>query len=104
MKALSNMDRIQTHQDVMILLLSLYESKGKSFYYSDLFQRDSHAFEKKTMEQNLIALAHILNLEMTDARIKLFAKKIMSPRTKDEHLLANIKQALNQLHKHPENF
>lgn len=104
MKALGNMDRIQIHQDVMMLLLSLYESKGKSFYYDDLFQRDSHAFEKKTMEQNLIALAHILKLEMTDARIRLFAKKTMSPRTKDEHFLANLKQALNQLHKHPEHF
>lgn len=104
MKALGNMDRIQIHQDVMMLLLSLYESKGKSFYYDDLFQRDSHAFEKKTMEQNLIAIAHILKLEMSDARIRLFAKKQMSPRTKDEHLLANIKQALNQLHKHPEHF
>ena len=104
MKALGHMDRIQIHQDVMMLLLSLYESKGKSFYYDDLFQRDSHAFEKKTMEQNLIALAHLLNLEMTDARIRLFAKKPMSPRTKDEHLLANLKQALNQLHKHPEHF
>lgn len=104
MKALGNMDRIQIHQDVMMLLLSLYESKGKSFYYDDLFQRDSHAFEKKTMEQNLIALAHILKLEMTDARIRLFAKKMMSPRTKDEHFLANLKQALNQLHKHPEHF
>ncbi len=98
------MDRIQMHQDVMMLMLSLYESKGKSFYYDDLFQRDSHAFEKKTMEHNLIALAHLLNLDMTDARIRLFAKKPMSPRTKDEYFLANLKQALNQLHKHPENF
>ncbi len=104
MKALSNMDRIQMHQDVMMLMLSLYESKGKSFYYDDLFQRDSHAFEKKTMEHNLISLAHLLNLDMTDARIRLFAKKPMSPRTKDEYFLANLKQALNQLHKHPENF
>ena len=98
------MDRIQMHQDVMMMMLSLYESKGKSFYYDDLFQRDSHAFEKKTMEHNLIALAHLLNLDMTDARIRLFAKKPMSPRTKDEYFLANLKQALNQLHKHPENF
>ena len=104
MKALSNMERIQIHQEVMMLLLSLYESKGKSFYYDDLFERDLHAFEKKTMEHNLIAMAHYLNLEMTDARIRLFAKKPMTPRTKDEHLLHNIKTALHQLHRHPEHF
>jgi hypothetical protein len=56
------------------------------------------------MEHNLISFAHYLELGMTDARIRLFAKKPMSPRTKDEHLLLNIKTAFNQLHKHPENF
>jgi hypothetical protein len=104
MKALGNMDRIPINHEVMMLLLSLYESKGKTFYYDDLFNRDLYAFEKKTMEHNLIALAHYLELGMTDARIRLFAKKPMSARTKDEHLLLNLKTALNQLHKHPENF
>ncbi|MCR3905870.1 MAG: hypothetical protein NUK62_02405 [Tenericutes bacterium] len=104
MKALANMDRIQISNEVMLLLLSLYESKGKSYYYDDLFSRDAHAFEKKTMESNLIAIARYLDLKMTDARIKLFAKKPMSPRTKDEHLLLNLKTALYQLHKSPESF
>ncbi|MBN2300594.1 MAG: hypothetical protein JXC31_05355, partial [Acholeplasmataceae bacterium] len=104
MKALANMERIQISNEVMLLLLSLYESKGKSFYYDDLFSRDLAMFEKKTMENNLIALAHYLELKMTDARIKLFAKKPMSPRTKDEFLLSNLKVALNQLHRRPESF
>ncbi|HBY65169.1 MAG TPA: hypothetical protein DEG42_02070 [Acholeplasmataceae bacterium] len=104
MKALANMERIQISNEVMLLLLSLYESKGKSFYYDDLFNRDLYAFEKKTMENNLVSLAHLLDLKMTDARIKLFAKKPMAARTKDEFLLSNLKTALTQLHKGPENF
>lgn len=104
MKALANMERIQISNEVVLLLLSLYESKGKTYYYDDLFSRDLAAFEKKTMERNLIALAHYLDLKMTDARIKLFAKKPMSARTKDEFLLSNLKNALNQLHKRPESF
>ena len=104
MKALSNMERIQISNEMMLILLSLYEYKGKSFYYDDLFSRDLQSFEKKTMESNLIALAHDFDLNMTDPRIKLFAKKPMSPRNKDEHLLFNLKQALYQLHKHPESF
>jgi hypothetical protein len=104
MKALMNMDRIQINNEMIMLLLSLYESKGKTFYYDDLFNRDLHAFEKKTMESNLIAIAKYLDLGMTDSRIKLFAKKPMTPRTKDEFLLSNIKSSLNQLHKRPEDF
>lgn len=104
MKALANISRIQISNEVMLLLLSLYESKGKSFYYDDLFNRDVQAFEKKTMETNLIYVAKHLELSMTLARIKLFAKKQMTPRTKDEHLLANIKTGLEQLQKKPQNF
>lgn len=104
MKALANMERIQISNEVMLLLLSLYEYKGKSFYYDDLFSRDLSMFEKKTMEHNLIALAHYLDLKMTDARIRLFAKKPMSARTKDEYLLSNLKTTLYQLHKRPESF
>ncbi len=104
MKALANIERIHISNEVMLLLLSLYESKGKSFYYDDLFNRDEQAFEKKTMEMNLISVANYLELNMTEARIKLFAKKKMVPRTKDEHCLANIKGALYQLQSSPENF
>lgn len=104
MKALANIERIHISNEVMLLLLSLYESKGKSFYYDDLFNRDQQAFEKKTMEMNLISIATYLELNMTDARIKLFSKKKMVPRTKDEHCLANIKNALFQLQSSPENF
>ncbi|MEF3692999.1 MAG: hypothetical protein V3569_02345 [Acholeplasmataceae bacterium] len=104
MKATENMERIQISSEVMMLLLSLYESKGKTFYYDDLFGRDFQAFERKTKEQNVMAIARYLELKMTDARIKLFAKKQMVPRTKDEHLLHNVKNALEQLHKAPESF
>lgn len=104
MKALANIGRIQISNEVMLLLLSLYESKGKSFYYDDLFNRDVQAFEKKTMEINLISIAKHLELSLSEARIKLFAKKKMVPRTKDEHLLANIRIALLQLQSNPDEF
>lgn len=104
MKALGNMDRIQLSNEVALLLLSLYESKGKSFYYDDLFSRDSNAFERKTLETNLIAIAGLLELKMTDQRMKLFAKKEMAARTKDEFLFNNVKKALTQLHQSPEAF
>lgn len=104
MKALANIGRIQISNEVMLLLLSLYESKGKSFYYDDLFNRDVQAFEKKTMEINLISIAKHLDLSLSEARIKLFAKKKMVPRTKDEHLLANIRIALLQLQSNPNEF
>lgn len=104
MKALQNIERIQINNESLLILLSVYESKGKTFYYDDLFKRVLAAFEKKTMVTNLNSLAHYLDLKMTDSRIKLFSKKIMKPKTKDEYLLDNLKTALRQFHKNPNSF
>ncbi len=104
MNALKNIERVQINAEMMLLLLRLYEFKGKSFYYDDLFSRDEQAFSKKAEEKDIIAIASYLNLSMTEARIKLFAKKKMVPHTKDEHLLHNIKVALHQLREGLEDF
>lgn len=104
MNALKNIDRIQMSNEVIMLLLSLYESKGKSFYYDDLFSRDQQVFYRKTQEIDLYYIGKWLNLDMTDARLKLFAKKKMAARTKDEHLFSNIKKSYTQLKKNPESF
>lgn len=97
MKALQNIERVQINAEMMLRLLTLYEFKGKSFYYDDLFSRDHVAFSKKAEEKDIIAIAKYLDLKMTDAKIKLYAKKNMTPHTKDEHLLHNVKHALHQL-------
>jgi hypothetical protein len=104
MKALLNMERIPITNELMLLLLKLYEFKGKSYYYDRLFKRDAASFEKKTIEQNLIALAKIFNLKITANKVGLIAKKEAKHKTKDEALLINIKQALTQLHDAPESF
>jgi len=104
MKALENMQRIHMNNEVIMLLLSLYENKGKSFYYDDLFSRDQQIFSRKTQETDLFYIAKIFDIHMTDARIKLFAKKDMRARTKDEHLFNNIKKAYVQLKQSPKDF
>ena len=104
MKALENIDRIQLTKEVILLLVSLYESKGKTFYYNELFSRDLQSFERKTKELNMINIAKIFKLNLTSSRIKLLARKDIVAKTKDEHLFNNIKLALDRLHNNPENF
>ncbi len=104
MNALKNIDRIQMTNEVIMLLLSLYENKGKSFYYDDLFSRDQSVYFRQTQAVDLYYLGKCLNLQMTDARLKLFSKKKMSARTKDEFLFNNLKTAYIQLKKNPDDF
>lgn len=97
MNALKNISRIQIRPETLILLLNLYESKGKTFYYNDLFKRDKDAFTARTLEADIISLASILNLNITEARVKLCAKRDIVPKTKDEQLLMNFRTIINRL-------
>lgn len=104
MKALGNISRINVSNESMMLLLNLYESKGKTFYYDELFKRDKTALYNKTIEEDIIEVAYILNLNMTDARINLCSKRDFSPKTKDEQLLYNIKNIIEKIHQNHKSF
>jgi len=98
MNALKNISRIQIRPETLILLLNLYESKGKTFYYNELFKRDHDAFMARTLERDVIEIAKIFDLDLTDARIKLCAKRKIVPSNKDEQLLINLKRIINSIH------
>ncbi|MFP4177475.1 MAG: hypothetical protein ACLFTZ_01790 [Acholeplasmataceae bacterium] len=104
MKALMNMERIHMSNELVLSLLSLYESKGKSFYYDDLFAPDRQAYERKALEKNIVALGHLFSESITDARIHLLAKRDLVAKNRDEQRLKNIKSALMQLHRNPTLF
>lgn len=104
MKALGNMERIQITNEVIALLLSLYESKGKSFYYDELFSRDLNSFQKNVLENDIYALGKLLSLGITDARLKALAKKNLSAKNNNETLLLNLKKILITLQKYSEDF
>ncbi|MDY0277667.1 MAG: hypothetical protein RBQ97_06250 [Acholeplasma sp.] len=104
MKAISNISRIQVRNETLMLLLDLYESKGKTFYYDDLFKKDIDAFLKKSLEEDIYEIAKYLNLDLTDARINLCAKRDFVPKNKDEQLLFNIKKVLYRIQNNSERF
>lgn len=104
MKALGNISRINVRNETLMLLLDLYESKGKTFYYNDLFKRDFTAIYNKTLEEDIIEIANLLKLDMTEARIGLCSRRDFSPRTKDEQLLYNLKNVIQKVHENHDKF
>ena len=98
MFALDNMDRIQISNSVLQPLLHLYEFRGKTFYYDNLFKRDQEAFFKKTLEENIECVFKMLNFDVTDARLQSFIKKDLTPKNKTETRMKNIKRVITLLH------
>src|SRR5690606_38496943 len=90
--------------ETLLLLLKVYEAKGKSSYYDELFERDKDVFLKKTIEKNVYYFGKLMDLGLTDARLKLLSKKKLIAKNKKETFLLNIKGALTSIQKHPDQF
>lgn len=104
MIALSNMSRLQVSTETLLLFIRVYESKGKEFFYDELFNKDKDVFLKKTIESNVFYIGKLLNMPLTDARLKLIAKKKLVAKNKAETLMINIKHALSSIQKFPKDF
>src|SRR5690554_6458716 len=102
MKALNNISRIQYRLETVMLLLNLYEYKGRIFYYDEMFKSDVNALLAKTLETDIIYLAKIMDLDLTDARLAFCAKKDFSPNNKQEQLLYNFKKIIGLVQNHHE--
>jgi len=104
MNALTNIERIKIKDETLILLLELYESKGKIFYYDNLFSRDLDSFLTGVIHDEIFEISKFFKINVTPFRIKLAVRKDFSPKNKDEQLLLNIKNAVNVIEKNHENF
>lgn len=99
MRCLTNMDRIQMNNSLMIQLLNFYEDKGRSYYYKEVFERDDQIMARQTLEEDILSFSKYLNLDITPSRMQLLAnsKKSYVPRKKDEKLMINIKSVFNKI-------
>lgn len=94
MKNLENVKPLGLNEDQIMDLLNLYQFKGKDYYYDNLLKGDSEAILRKTIKSDILAIADILKLDITDPRKKLLLKKDCEPKNKDEQFFINIKNTL----------
>lgn len=91
MKCLNNLNRINYPADLVYNLTKLYAYKGKDFYYENVLKSEMDGRIKNTIEKDTIYAAKLLNLTVSDNRIKLIVKNDSEPKTKDERIVANLK-------------
>ena len=92
MKCISNIDRITYPSDLVMELTKLYRFKGKDFYYEDALKTRLGSIIKLTIEKDTFFAAKLLNLNITENRVRLIIRKDAKPKTKDEQILANLKE------------
>lgn len=101
MHCLSNIDRITYPSDLVIDLTKLYRFKGKDFYYEDVLKSELKSIVKTTIEKDTFYASKLLNLNISESRTRLILKKDSLPKTKDEKVLANLKEVFKLIQEKP---
>lgn len=102
-----NLDTVKNlgvkEEDIMSLL-NLYLYKGKDFYYAKVFEKDQGKIVKKNVNKDILALATLFNLDVSEARKKYIIKNGGTGKNKDEQFLINIRNSLYAFVNNYENF
>ena len=94
MSCIINIDRFLIPNDVISTLTSIYKYIGKNEYFSEKVGSDLNRIVDQTIERDAYFIAKIMNLDITNTRMRLIITKNSSPRSNSEIVLYNIKELL----------
>lgn len=102
--SLKNMNRSIVQLDELKNITELYKFKGKDFFYQDILKRDLNLIMKENIEHECYAIYKLMDLNISDSRLRGIVKKDAIPKTSDETIMANIKSVLNVLNQRANGF
>lgn len=97
MSCLDNAQNTAIPTTMLLDMMNLYRFSGKDSYYNSLFKRDLNAFRNVNIQEEVIAFAKIMDLGLTDERLKLLAKKEIVPKNNGEKIVLNLKEVFKHI-------
>lgn len=94
-----NINRFLMPNDIITNLTTIYRYIGKNEQYLEIVGSDFDRIVEQTIERDSYFLSKILNLDISDARMRLIITKNSTPRAKDENTLYNLKEMLTSFQK-----
>ncbi len=91
MECIKTVDNTLYTNELVSNLTKLYTYKGKDFYYEEILKNFMKGIVSDTVERDVIFASKMLELHVTDARLKLLIRKDSNPKTKDEKIVLNLK-------------
>jgi|SRR5690554_3172223 len=98
MSCIINIDRFIIPNDIITTLTSIYKFIGKNKSFENIVETDLEKIVVQTIERDCYFIAKILELDITDSRMRLIVTKNSNPRTIDETILYRIKEVLSAWH------
>lgn len=94
MSCVININRFLIPNDVISSLTSIYRYIGKNESYENIVGNNINRIVEQTIERDAYFLANLINLDISNTRMRLIITKNSSPRTNSEMILFNIKELL----------
>jgi hypothetical protein len=94
---MNNFDYLKNYQipgDLLLELLSLYKTIGKSEMYSSIYKDDYLVNYNNSLEEDTFEIVKYLGLKVSFERQRLIITKDYTPKTKEENMVAAIKRML----------
>lgn len=97
MSCVENINRYIVPNDIITLLTKLYKYIGKNEIYKDIVKSHINKVVEQTIQRDAFFLGKIINLSLTDTRLRLIITKNSTPRNKEEEILFNLIEILNDI-------
>lgn len=97
MSCIENINRYIVPNDVITLLTKVYKHIGKNEIYQDSTKNSLSKIKEQTIERDAFFLGKLLQLDLTDTRLRLIITKNSAPRNREENILFNIIEVLTEI-------
>lgn len=104
MHSLERIENINLSSSCMMDLLKLYQFKGKEYYYREILKRKTKLMVASTIERDTFYLQKLLDLDISDYRLKVLIKKDGVPKNQQEEIVSNIKDTFKKVQNKLKNF
>ena len=94
---MNNFDYLKNYQipgDLLLELLSLYKTIGKSEIYSNIYKEDFLVDYNSSLEEDAFEIVKYLGIKVSFERQRLIITKDYTPKTKEENMISAIKKML----------
>ena len=101
MSCIENINRFIVPNDVLFTLMNVYKHIGKNEHYSNVASSDMHRIVSQTIERDTFFLSKLIELDITDSRLRLIITKNSEARNREEKVLYNIKEMFSIFAQNP---
>lgn len=92
-----NINRYIVPNDLINNLMQVYKYIGKNELYSEIAKSNLTKIVEQTIQRDTFFLAKLIGLEISDTRLRLIITKNSLPRNREESILFNLLEILNDI-------